>query len=414
MRIVDMYITKITLKDIRCFEDVKVDLSSSKGAKMWLVIVGNNGVGKTSMLRSIAMGLCDLTGAASLLQYSYGDWIRKGAKKGSIEIELIHNSKQYSIETEIRKSPADLEVIYRKPDLEKKIPWKEIFICGYGANRSIEGDSSHESYSSADAVYTLFGYDYALQNPELMLLRRVRKSKKSEKEICNWLADILILPKGSIKLTDLGITITDHGHEIVWGSLADGYEATMTLVLDMLGWAMLAGIKKYKNKLSGIVLIDELEQHLHPELQRRIIKNLNKVFPKIQFIATSHSPICAAGLADLPDEKCSLELLKRIDSGFVDSESLSTMRGWRYDQILRSSAFGIPDRNVETERLMNEIRKLYMKESLNSSEEKKLQGLLNKLRKEIPEGSEAVSMEMTQNKINRIREELRQEGNQND
>ena len=89
-----MYITKITLKDIRCFEDVKVDLSSSKGAKMWLVIVGNNGVGKTSMLRSIAMGLCDLTGAASLLQYSYGDWIRKGEKKCSIEIELIHNSKQ--------------------------------------------------------------------------------------------------------------------------------------------------------------------------------------------------------------------------------------------------------------------------------------------------------------------------------
>ncbi len=81
--------------NIRCFKDVKIDLSSTEGAKMWLVIVGNNGVGKTSMLRSIAMGLCDLTGTTSLLQYTYGDWIRKGAKKGFIEIKLIHKNKRY-------------------------------------------------------------------------------------------------------------------------------------------------------------------------------------------------------------------------------------------------------------------------------------------------------------------------------
>jgi len=406
-----MYITKITLKDIRCFEDVKVDLSSSEGAKKWLVIIGNNGVGKTSMLRSIAMGLCDLTGAASLLQDSYGEWIRKGAKKGSIEIELIHNSKQYSIETEVRKSVADLEEIYRDPDHEKKFPWEEIFICGYGANRSIEGDSSHEIYSSADAVYTLFGYDYALQNPELMLLRRVRKSEKSEKEICDWLADILILPKGSIKLTDFGITITDYGHEIVWGSLADGYEATMTLVLDMLGWAMLAGIKKYKNNLSGIVIIDELEQHLHPELQRRIIRNLNKAFPKVQFIATSHSPICAAGLADLPDEKCSLELLKRLDNGFVDSENLSTMRGWRYDQILTSRAFGIPARNVKTQDLLDKLKTLYMKDRLSKAEDAKLKELLEELKEESLLGAEAAKLEITEEKINKIRKQLKQDNN---
>jgi len=406
-----MYITKITLKDIRCFKDVTIDLSSAEGAKKWLVIVGNNGVGKTSMLRSIAMGLCDLTGAASLLQDSYGDWIRKGAKKGSIEIELIHNSKQYPIETEIHKSVADLEVIYRDPDIEKKIPWKKIFICGYGANRSIEGDSSHERYSSADAVYTLFGYDYALQNPELMLLRRVRKSEKSEKEICDWLADILILPKGSIKLTDFGITITDYGHEIVWGSLADGYEATMTLVLDMLGWAMLAGIKKYKNNLSGIVIIDELEQHLHPELQRRIIRNLNKAFPKVQFIATSHSPICAAGLADLPDEKCSLELLKRLDNGFVDSENLSTMRGWRYDQILTSRAFGIPARNVKTQDLLDKLKTLYMKDRLSKAEDAKLKELLEELKEESLLGAEAAKLEITEEKINKIRKQLKQDNN---
>ena len=180
----------------------------------------------------------------------------------------------------------------------------------------------------------------------------------------------------------------------------------MTLVLDMLGWAMLAGIKKYKNNLSGIVLIDELEQHLHPELQRRIIKNLNEVFLNVQFIATSHSPICAAGLADLPDENCSLELLKRLKNGFVDSENLSTMRGWRYDQILRSSAFGTPDRNITTERLMNQIRKLYMKEKLTKKEEDTLEELLEDLKEKSPVGAEEQNMWITQEKIRRIRKDL--------
>lgn len=185
----------------------------------------------------------------------------------------------------------------------------------------------------------------------------------------------------------------------------------MTLVLDMLGWAMLAGIKKYKNKLSGIVLIDELEQHLHPELQRRIIKNLNEVFLNVQFIATSHSPICAAGLADLPDENCSLELLKRLDSGFVDSENLSTMRGWRYDQILTSRAFGIPARNVKTQNLLDKMKILYMKDSLSNAEEAELKELLEELKEVSLLGAEAAKLKMTEEKINKIRKQLKQDNN---
>jgi len=399
-----MYITNIKLKDVRCIKDVNIDLNKGSGAKSWLVVVGNNGVGKTSFLRSLAMGLCDETGATSLFQDTSGDWIRKGEDKAIIEIQLRNNRETFTITTEeiVRSGK---EVIKRPNGTSENIPWDKIFACGYGANRSIEGKSVQETYAAADALYTFFNYDFKLLNPELMLRRRA-KTEEDIKEICKWLADILLLKEGSVDLDDSGILIRGFGYDIHWGSIADGYEATITMILDMLGWAMLAGKTKKKNTLQGIMLIDELEQHLHPELRRYFVAKLHNNFPNIQFIATSHSPICAAGLAELSDDECSLELLTMREEEYVTNEPQSLMHGWRYDQVLTSDAFGVPSRNVPTAILMDEIRELYMKDDLLKNEKAKLQRLLKKLKKESPIGAEEESACMTREELRRIREEL--------
>jgi len=62
---------------------------------------------------------------------------------------------------------------------------------------------------------------------------------------------------------------------------------------------------------TGIVIVDEIEQHLHPRWQRTIIQKLHQHFPKIQWILTTHSPLCAAGLADLPEAETQLIKLER-------------------------------------------------------------------------------------------------------
>jgi len=399
-----MYITNIKLKDVRCIKDVNIDLTKGRGAKSWLIVVGNNGVGKTSFLRSLAMGLCDETGATSLFQDTSGDWIRNGKDKAVIEIQLRNNQRTFTITTEIVRS-GKVEVIKRPNKKSENIPWDKIFACGYGANRSIEGDRVQEMYAAADALYSFFNYKFSLLNPELMLRRRA-KNDADIKEICRWLDDILLLKKGSVNLTNSGISIRKSGYDIHWGSMADGYEATITMILDMLGWAMLAGRTNKKNTLQGIMLIDELEQHLHPALQRFIIARLHDNFPNIQFIATSHSPICAAGLADIPDNEASLELLTMREEEYVSSEPQSVMRGWRYDQVLTSDAFGVPNRNVTTSELMNEIRELYMKDSLSNDQNAELQRLLTKLKKVSPVGAEEETACMTREEIRRIREEL--------
>jgi hypothetical protein len=94
--------------------------------------------------------------------------------------------------------------------------------------------------------------------------------------------------------------------------------------------------------VSGIVLIDEIEQHLHPRWQRQIIKLLRDQFPKVQFVATTHTPMCAVGTTDLDDAECELIKLEQQDCKVIAIEDLVPPRGQRADQVLTSLLFELP------------------------------------------------------------------------
>ncbi len=381
-----MYITKITLDNVRCFEHVEFDLSSGRDVQKWGVILGDNGFGKTTILRSIAMGLCDETGAAGLLQDTYGEWVRWGEKKATIKIDLLEGRKEYSIETTIHHEPdSKLEILEQVREPEEDFPWEKIFVCGYGANRSIQGDTSYEAYSLADALYSLFNYKGSLQNPELMLWRHTHTKKK--KEICGWLDEILMLEKGATKLDEGGIKIKGKwGRDVYLGSLPDGYVATVTFVLDMLGWATLKSLKDQKNELYGIILIDELEQHLHPSWQKYFSKLLHEVFPNKQFIATTHSPLCAIGTANLKNAEkvCSLLALSQEDDYVKGQDKIRPPSGQRADQVLTSLLFGLDtSRSDDTQQRIEKYSQLLAKADRTEDEEKKVQKLESKLEEEL-------------------------------
>lgn len=99
-----MYITKVVLENVRCFRKVVVDLESHGKPKMWTVLVGDNGDGKTALLRSIAMGLCDESSAAGLLRELPGEFVRDGETKATIKIELKNRrGKRHTIITDIQR-----------------------------------------------------------------------------------------------------------------------------------------------------------------------------------------------------------------------------------------------------------------------------------------------------------------------
>ena len=390
-----MKISKITIDNIRCFEHLEIDLNSKNGASNLVLIVGNNGVGKTTVLRSIALGICEQSGASGLIDELEGNWIRDGKKDATIKIEIepfkgctekAHILTTFK-QTEIEEIEVKQHVSPEKPETFK---WKELFLCGYGAGRRQYGAQAYSEYTITDAVYTLFNYDHDLQNPELNI-RRASSVGIKERTILEGIEKILMLEENSITLDMTGIRVSGPwGSKMPMGALGDGYQATMAWILDWYGWYLLLNNGTGNRELSGIILLDELEQHLHPILQMEIIKRFNNQYKSIQFITTTHSPLIALNSHTLEDEKQRTRHFVLDWSGdYVEiSQFNELLFDLDYDQLLASEAFGhIYNTNTEIDKILREMSKLASIDKPNKSQSVKLEKIKQELKQIMfPEG----------------------------
>lgn len=383
-----MKISKLRLKNIKCFKDTEISFENEKGdVKNWSLFVGDNGQGKTTILRSLAAGLCDKEGASGLLLELHGEFLRRGKREGSIEICLKDDKgKQYTVKTSIEGDNESVsQDVFRGDRVGKKgtseakgFEREEVFAVAYGAGRSVTGTESYEEYALVDSVYTLFNYKYALQNAELGASRVKLHSDEEWGKLKDILKRVLMFQEDDeISLERTGLYIETRRGKESFNTLSDGYKSLTSVILDFLSWNLI-----YRededfdlSNLSGIFIIDELEQHLHPKWQRRIVKILSEQFPKVQFICSTHTPICALGLSDL---ECESWLFKAAYvNGHSDIEKFDLredFRGYRADQILTSGIFDLTDtRSVSVEDKLETYRKIYLKEESERSEEEKLQ-----------------------------------------
>jgi hypothetical protein len=391
-------LTRLELINICCFEKISLDFKREDKAVNVAVLLGNNGTGKTSIMRSITLGLCDPSSSAGLLQELYCDMIRQGKEEGKIFIyfssDEINDSQPYSIVTTLRNSPSGQIVIDQETNPKENFPWEDIFVCAYGAARGAFGTIDIREYSLVDSVYSLFNYDAKLQNSELIFRRLKDIDKDPEgvlKKLLNTVDNILMLPEGSTQLDKSGITVSGPwGKFMPHGSLGDGYRAMLALISDFLGWALFYDEKMFFDGISGIVLIDEIEQHLHPDWQRKVVRLLNKQFPKIQFILSTHSPLIASNTNKLLGDDFDSKLFhfKREDNRVISSDIEENLGGLDCDQILSSEAFDyIININPEIAETLKEASMLAVKKVRTDVEEKRLQNFKDALMKVMfPEG----------------------------
>jgi energy-coupling factor transporter ATP-binding protein EcfA2/uncharacterized protein (DUF1778 family) len=410
----NLFLAEVELSNIRCFETLKLTFSNEVNTELTHLntILGDNASGKTTLLRSIALGLCPESDAAALMRELPGDFVRSGATEGYIKITLcpenIHGVR-YTITTKFSKLSENSLELVRQTTEPKNFPWSDIFICAYGSYRSAQAETSYESYRSFDAVQSLFDYKTSLQNPELASRRQDIPTRKLLEQK---LLKILMLdmpdipdrpdrPAFELKFDKTGLLLVGpHGNHQPIASHSDGYRSTAQWVLDFLSWAIYAErlTSDPGSEIGGILLIDEIEQHLHPRWQRHIVRRLKEQFPSTQIITTTHTPLVAAGVADMEDG-----LLIGLES---DSEGQTIVRkigqqelvGKRADQVLTSEAFGlITSRSPGSEEKIDRYALLKSKHNRSGEEENELESL----RVELEDG-----LSLGENKVARIAERI--------
>ncbi|NAS14342.1 AAA family ATPase [Poritiphilus flavus] len=327
-----LYLKELKLNNIRCFSNLIINTSKEKSIAQSISILGDNSMGKSTILKAIALIFCNESDSVSLIKEMEGKLLKNGEKKGSIEAILI-NSETKEVHR-VLKSISLTKENEEKIKQEIALPVGPAFICGYGTNRSRSGHTSYKGYGVREAVLGLFDNDHILQNPELALLR----SGEFKDMIQSKLLNILLLDESKDKIENAmqGILFKGPWGDIPFSSLSDGYRSTTQWILDLISWMIMdERISTSNGPPAGVLLVDEIEQHLHPKWQRYIIQRICKQFPKIQVITTTHTPLVVAGGADLADSKI-ISLFKyegKISYMDIDTKSL---RGKRADQILTS------------------------------------------------------------------------------
>ena len=419
-----MYVDKIILENIRGFEHLEFSLRREDGSYAgWTVFTGDNGAGKSTLLKAIAISLADRQ-AMHPLQPSFERWIResKGIDQAKIILDFVltkaddndpradwGTSKEAHCSRTITISKSNngitIEQSYKSvfqlvKEMSDHMPgW---FACGYGPFRrvSVAAPEATQLMSSpkTERFVTMFQESATLFEVDQWLRKLSHKSlegKADAKAQLDLLLEILrddLMPNQiTIDRVDSdGLWLRDrNGLQLTWGDMSDGYRSAVALLADILrhlintyGMDGLTGRNedgKLFIKRGGVVMIDEIDAHLHPEWQRKIGFWLKSHFPNIQFLVTTHSPIiCQAansnGLFVLP-EPGSTDQPRALTQ-----KEYETVIASRPDTILLTPAFGL--QNTRSPRAVTgraEFAKLQAKKragaTLNDAEQEKIKRL---------------------------------------
>lgn len=314
-----MYIKSASIKNIRSIKNCTLTFPDEQFAG-WHVLIGDNGSGKSTVLKAISLALIGEQNALALRQ-NWNEWITRSHNSAQIDLEIIPTQKalwdtlprQLIIQHD--KYSGSITTPRKKID-ESRI--EEGFSAAFGPFRRFTGsDKEYErlmKFSPRFAAHlSIFGEDIALTEA-LEWLKDLhhkelegRKESQLLKQIYEFINQDDFLPH-QIRMADVsseGVVFRDiQGFVIPVEQLSDGFRSILSMTFELIRQLSIAYPDEAlfskdgkKIVLSGVVLIDEIDAHLHPEWQRRIGFWLTEHFPKIQFIVTTHSPlVCQAAV----------------------------------------------------------------------------------------------------------------------
>ncbi len=429
-----MHITSIEIENFRSIQKLKWSVPK-KNAAGWHLILGDNGSGKSSVLRAIALALMGDSGISNV-RLSAGAVLRRGAKEGHATVTLAedtswdHQGASKVLEQKRLKpvvsqlklallrggdvvNTTDKITIIAQPFWRysgtfpgfKLLQYGSVngwFSASYGPFRRFSGGDaaiakSLESMPRVARHLSLFEDGAALsaalewlqqlrfrkyeQDPEGMLFEKVR----------DFVNQSDFLPNG-VRLDDATsrdvFFMDGAGNRVAADELSDGYRSVLSMTFELIRQMAIAfGPERVfdpsdvtKIAPSGVVLIDEVDAHLHPSWQKRIGHWFRTHFPNVQFIVTTHSPlVCQAA------EVGSVFILPPAGSDgsgkMADKQMLQRLRYGTVLDAYGTEAFGtamtstVSDKSREYRQRLAELNTKEFAESLTAAERAEQQQL---------------------------------------
>ncbi len=224
--------------------------------------------------------------------------------------------------------------------------FKHFNIFGYGVGRYPLTNPNLSGQESGDCD-TLFSHEKRLINIEEWLIRCDYQSKSNNPKAKKQLAKLreVICCNLFPEIEDFRFESTDKMESYVlfktkdgwfkYTELGFGYQSMLSWVVD-LSKRMFDNFPNSENPLleSAVVLVDEIDLHLHPKWQREVISYVSEIFKNIQFIVTTHSPLVIQSMQEV-----NLYVLRRDDDDkiTVERSPITNFSGWTVEEILRDT-----------------------------------------------------------------------------
>ncbi|MCF7697982.1 retron system putative HNH endonuclease [Loktanella sp. M215] len=326
-------VSSIQIANFKAIEKLAINMPLKRGERAGapcMLLLGENAVGKSSFLLGVGLALLG-SKAIEKLDLPYGSLARSVSKDiwdqwgtEAIEVKLeFHNERQPAV---FSFDPVSKKLGGTSP--------QTAIVLGYGPHRFFSAAKSARKKSSAERLRSLFDPSKPLPDPTDWL-------SKLEGAKFNAVARTIrtILPIGDdddlVNDPQSGICVRADGQMTPVSRLSEGYRSVFAMTADICRallehWTDLEDAR-------AVVLIDEIDTHLHPRWKLQVMSSLRRALPKVQFIVTSHDPLCVRGMDD-----GEVVVLYRDEAGRVSQMiDLPDVSGMGAEQLLNSEYFGL-------------------------------------------------------------------------
>ena len=402
-----IYFLGLQITNTRCFTDTQtLSLAASDapdaGPAPWTLLVGDNGVGKSTLLQCLAWmrpipyytrGPHRPDGIQPWLHDqdppTFDTLLRDGARHTELRATMaeapdLRSPRSSTVNTGIELLAEDsrLKDVRLIESVNTPATTAEPFVITYAANRHMgrqNADASEfepvdllqtDSTELVDAAHVLSRLEYSALKDNPRSRACLHSMKRALTEILPFVgdaADIDILdpaePAGGIRFR------TPYGNVPLHG-LSLGHRTATAWIID-LAWKLVRKYDRSDTPLAepAVVLIDEIDLHLHPRWQRTIMKQFSDHFPNVQFVATTHSPLMITSMTDV-----NVAVLRHTDGDHVVIENdPQVVESWRFDQTLVNLFELQTARSARIEALMTERETLLQEMPLTARAEERLQ-----------------------------------------